>query len=500
MLKFTIYLCVLLLFLNCDFNTGKAILFEGEDDIISNLDPATSEEVSESQIISCIYESLIQLGVDYHTLQPEVAEEWEISGDLRKFRFRLKSGIRFHDGSPLNADAVDHSFQRQITLNSSSPLFNMIEHIEVLDSLNLEIQLKYPYAQFLYTLASPFGLKIISKSALEKYGNEIATHPVGSGPFMVKEFLTNQRLHLTANPHYRSSSGQAKEVVIKCYNDYFSLEKDFREQKLDLIYAVPGFSIDRLKWQGRIEYQILPPLNVIFLGFNCRQPPFSDPRVRTAVLKAININELVNIVYRGKSLQAKSPVPPRLFDTGTIQQAAFNLQEAKELLGEAGYPDGFSAKFFYLDRLRPRRTLIEAIEFNLQQLNINLEMIPFYSWSELNEACRSDSAQLIWNSWQADVAGDPENFLYSLFYSSSQFNFFQYRNPDVDHWLELSRLEPHPEKRQILYRKIVQQIVEDTPAVFVFHVIPVFAYNRQKIKELPLNPYGMVRYNQIVLN
>lgn len=500
MLKITINFCLFLLFLNCDFNTRKTILFEGEDEIVNNLDPARSEEASESKIISCIYESLMQLGADYHTLQPEVAEEWEISRDLQAFRFQLKSGIRFHDGSPLNAEAVIHAFQRQITLNSSSPLFNMIDHIELLDSLNLEIHLKFPYAQFLYTLASPSGLKIISKNALAKYEDDIAIHPMGSGPFLVKEFLKNQKLHLAANPYYRSRSGQVDEVIIKCYSDYFSLEKDFRKQRLDLIYAVPGFSIDRLKWQGMVEYQVLPPLNVIFLGFNCRKAPFSDPRVRTAVLKAININELVNIIYRGKSLMAKSPVPPRLFGADNIQQAEFNLQEAKDLLSEAGYPDGFSAKFFYMARTRPRRTLIEAIEFYLQQLNINLEMIPFYSWSELNAACRSDSAQLIWNSWQADVAGDPENFLYSLFYSSSQFNFFQYRNPEVDRWLELSRLEPEWEKRQILYEKIIRQIVQDTPAVFIFHVIPVFAYNRQKIKELPLNPYGMVQYHQIVLN
>jgi len=500
MLKIAIHFWMFMLFLNCDLNGKKTILLEGEDDLITNLDPARSEEASESKIISCIYESLVQLGSDYHTLQPEVAEEWEISDDLQTFRFRLKSGIRFHDGSPLNADAVIYSFQRQFALNSSSPLFNMIDHFQQHDSLNIAIHLKYPYSQFLYSLASPSGLKIISKSALGKYGDEIATHPVGSGPYLVKEFKQNQKIRLEAYPDFRSQSGQLKEVIIKRYRDYFSMEVDFREQKLDLIYAVPGFSIDRLKWQGMIEYQVLPPLNVIFLGFNCRQPPFSDPKVRKAILKAINIDEMVNIIYRGKSLKAKSPVPPRLFDAGDIQQAEFNLKEAKDLLSEAGYPNGFSAKFFFMDRTRPRRTLIEAIEFYLQPLNIKLEMIPFYSWSELNAACRSDSAQLIWNSWQTDVAGDPENFLYSLFYSSSQFNFFQYRHPDVDHWLELSHLEPEPEKRQILYRKIVQQIVQDVPAVFVFHVIPVFAYNRQKIKELPLNPYGMLLYHQIVLN
>jgi len=499
MIYLTISLCILFLFLGCDF-IEKKVVVEGLDDLVQSLDPAKNLEASESRIFSCIYESLLEIGSDYSTLEPGLAEEWEISRDLRTFRFHLRRSILFHDGSPLTAEAVVYSFRRQIELNSSSPLFNMIAAVRAVDSMAIEIELRYPYAQFLYTLTSTIGLKAVSQKALQKYGDDIAFQAVGSGPFMVKEFFKNEEIHLTANPDYRSPSSGVDEVIIKCYEDYFKLEEDLRQQKLDLVYAVPGFSIDRLKWQGKIDYQVLPSFNVIFLGFNCQQKPFSDKNVRQAVLEAIDVPDLVNNIYRGKSLPAEGPIPPILFNNRNIRQSEFNLQQAKKLLTEAGYPNGFSVKFFYLDRLRPRRTLLEAIEVGLQKLNIKLEMIPFYSWTDLNAACRSDSAQLVWNSWEADVLGDPENFLYSLFYSSSPFNFLHYKNFEVDHWLDQTRLEPEWEKRQILYEKIIRQIVQDTPAVFIFHVIPVFAYNRQKIKELPLNPYGMVQYHQIVLN
>jgi len=500
MIRFLIFLFTIFSLCGCDIYKKRIIIIEGTNDIIETLDPAKASEVSEPRIISSIYESLFELDSDYITLHSRLVKNWTVSKDLKSFRLQLKSGIRFHDGSPLQAEAVVYSFQRQITLNPESPLFSMIDEIQPLDSLQLEIRLKHPYAQFLYTLTSPVGLKVISKNALEKYGEEIGNHPVGSGPFQIKEFIRNKKICLVANPYYQEQNSSVQKVHIKFYSSYFEMEQDFLQQQIDLIYAVPGFSIDRLKWQGKVDYSILPPLNVLFLGFNCQQKPFSDGRVRRAILKAIDIPELVNIIYRGKALPAEGPVPPILFPNKNMRQSGFDLIEAKKLLREAGYPDGFSVKFFYLDRLRPRGTLLEALKVYLQKLQIELKMVPFYSWADFNAACRSDSAQLFWNSWDADVLGDPENFLYSLFNSSSAFNFFHYNNSQVDSWLEHAQQEPDREKRQAFYEKIIQQVLEDTPAVFVFHVIPVVAFNRQKIIELPLNPYGIVNYHQIVVN
>ena len=127
-------------------------------------------------------------------------------------------------------------------------------------------------------------------------------------------------------------------------------------------------------------------------------------------------------------------------------------------------------------------------------------MISFDSYTALNQACRSDSAQLFLNNWQADVLGDPENFLYSLFYSTSEYNFFHYMNPRVDKWLDSARVEPGWKERQKLYQKIVEQVMQDTPAVFLYHVIPVYAYNKRKIMSLPVNPYGIINYHQVLLN
>ncbi|MCK5453870.1 MAG: hypothetical protein KAJ16_05885, partial [Calditrichia bacterium] len=147
-----------------------------------------------------------------------------------------------------------------------------------------------------------------------------------------------------------------------------------------------------------------------------------------------------------------------------------------------------------------RNTIIEAIRNDLQKIKIQIVIKTFDTFEQLNQACRSDSAQLFLNSWQADVLGDPENFLYSLFYSTSDYNFFHYNNQRVDSWLDTARIEPDWEKRQLLYQKIVGQILEDVPAVFLYHVIPVYAYNQRKIKSLSVSPYSIINYHRVVLH
>ena len=117
-----------------------------------------------------------------------------------------------------------------------------------------------------------------------------------------------------------------------------------------------------------------------------------------------------------------------------------------------------------------------------------------------NQACKSDSAQMFISGWRSEVLGDAENFLYSLFHSGSKHNILHYENNKIDERLEDARREPSNQERQKLYREIMKTILNDTPAVFLYHVKPHFAYNREKIKSLPVNPYGIIQYHRVVLN
>ena len=467
--------------LNCEF-IEKNRLVEYVGAIPDGLDPAVNAGIYDSRIYSNIYESLLDLGEDGFTLHPGLAADWSVDKNLKRYVFNLESGRYFHDGSPVNAEALANSFRRQIQKNSSSPLFNMIASIEFSDSLTLIFNLKYDYAQFIYTLTSPIGLKAISKTALEKYRDDIKKHPVGTGPFKLKEWKAGQEIILDRFSEYPDFHGNVDEVVYKMSDNYSNIEKSFKNGDVDILYSVPGFYIDRLKWLGMIDYKIINPFAVIFFGFNNLDDTLKNQIVRRAILSCIDRLRLVHYILRGNSIIAKGPIPPVFSLSIEQSQPEFDLPLAQKLMKETGIRDTVILKLYYIDRFRARNTILEFLKNELEKVHLSLELIAFDSYEELNNACRSDTSQLFLTGWQADVLGDPENFLYSLFYSTSDYNFFHYNNQQVDSWLDTARIESDWKRRQILYQKIMRQILEDTPAIFLYHVIPVYAYNRHKIK------------------
>ncbi|RQW02543.1 MAG: ABC transporter substrate-binding protein [Calditrichaeota bacterium] len=498
--SFAVLFYVILFFCSgCDFSGSNNKISEGIESVIFNLDPATIKTPEDNRIVSLIYEPLVGLSDDYKTFEPGLAEKWSVSSDQRSYFFSLKPGIFFQDNSPVNTEALVFAFQRQMRLNLDSPLFSMIDSIHIIDSLTMRFTLKYPYTPFLYTLTSPVGLKGVSKKAILKYGDKLAEHPVGSGPYMFKKLDDNSELVLTKFELYPNHLPNIDQISFKVYSDYSEISNYFKESKIDLLYLIPGFYIDRLKWLGVVDYQVLPATSTVMIGFNSQSPPFHLPEVRRAVLLAINREKLVYNFLRGNSIPAKGPLPPVLFNYREITQPGYNPEKAAELLAKAGYPHGFRASFYYLDRYRARNTIFEAIKNDLEKAGIKLNLIPFYSWEELEAACRSDTSQVYWTAWGTDVLGDPENFLYSLFHSSSPHNLLHFRNNAVDRLLEEARREPDRQLREELYRQIVELVLRDVPAVFMYHVIPVYAYNRNKIEKLPLDPYGHVQYQNIVL-
>ena len=291
-----------------------------------------------------------------------------------------------------------------------------------------------------------------------------------------------------------------KITRIASYNeDYSHFEDLIKEGNCDIYYSVPGFYIDRLKWLGKVEYATVKAFSLVFLGFNNEDPLLKRKIVRQAILSCIDHSRLVQYILRGNSIIAEEPLPPVFSNPIEQSQQEYSLEYARELMKNAGLSGGLTLRFYDIERFRSRNTIIEAIRNDLQKIKIQIVIKTFDTFEQLNQACRSDSAQLFLNSWQADVLGDPENFLYSLFYSTSDYNFFHYNNQRVDSWLDTARIEPDWEKRQLLYQKIVGQILEDIPAVFLYHVIPVYAYNQRKIKSLSVSPYGIINYHRVVL-
>jgi peptide/nickel transport system substrate-binding protein len=500
MIRFCLILTISFFLAGCNILPNKNIVTQAIKHFPRGLDPAQHFGVDEIQIYSQIYETLLSIDKNYHTLTPNLAERWETSPDNQIFTFYLRSNVLFHDGGALTSEAVVRSFEWQIENNPLSPLSTVIDTVSIVDSLTITVKLKYPYSLFLYTLASPVGAPIISPKALQQFGSDIAFHPLGTGPFCLSKWNEKDEIQLTAFENYWSGKKNIDHISFKYYSDRFQREESIHKDNVDILYMVSGFSIDRLKWLGTIDYFVQPPVNILFIGFNNKTKPFNDIRVRKAVLKAINLPELVLNVNRGNAVTSKGPLPDVFFDYDTICQEGYDIQEAKKLLREAGYGDSLRLNFCFPKAAFLRQTIIELIKADLKKIGITLDVTLSDSWEEHYKAMNSDSSHIFINGGKSEIIGDAGNFLYTLFHSGSEYNTLQYNNTQVDKWLNQARIESDRQKRDKLYKQIVKAILNDTPAVFLYHVKPHFAFNRQKIKSLAVNPYGIIQFNRIILN
>jgi peptide/nickel transport system substrate-binding protein len=492
-------LALAFIFFMCN-NNPNSLLQYGIQYNPQGLDPAQNISIDAIQIFSQIYETLVSLDSDGLAIKPNLARDWFVNEDYTLFTFQLRSGIKFHDGTKLTAEAAKNSYLRQTRLNNDSPLFNQIESINVKDSLSIEIKMKSPAPIFLYNLTSPLSLIAISNKLLNNSNSEIAYHPIGTGPYKFDKWDENKFIRLSRFDEYWDQKSKVKTIYFKNLNTNLEREEAIMNSEVDLLYGISGFAVDRLKWLGIIEYQVLSPFSTIFHGFNLNDPILKNKKFRKAILHCIDIPSLVLNLLRGNSIIAKGPLPPSLFDYNTLSQDSFNLDQARKLLRESGIKDKLKFKLFYPKEGSDRYAIPEYIKTNLAKIGISSDLISYETWEEHNQACKSDSAQLFFSAWGSEVLGDPENFLYSLFSSTSESNYFHYHNPEVNHWLDEAARKPNREERNKLYQKIVKTILDDTPAVFLYHVKTHFAYNKEKIKHLPVNPYGIIQFNHIILN
>jgi len=462
----------------------------------SGLDPAKNTDFYEYQIYSQIYEPLLTLDNDYQTLLPCLAENWSISENKLLYTFYLRHDVRFHDGSLLTAEAARRSFLRQIHLRPEYPLFNVIDTIRSTGPVTLEIKLKYPFLPFLYSVASPSGLLVISQKAFEKYGDEIDRNPVGTGPFYLDTWEENKYITLKAFTGYREHSTVDKVSFI-LPDSTSQTEIMFRDGKLDVLYMVAGNWLNRLKWLGICEYFVQKPLNTFYLGFNLKNNPVNNLKIRQAIAGAINIKKLVYIANRGNAIPANGPIPPIFSGFEDLMQNNYNPDISKEILKEEGFENGLLLNLNVFSPTYSRQIKVELLKSQLEKIGITLQTNFFDTWESFTTSLKTNDCHLFLDGYGSELIGDPGNFLYALFYSTSVYNQTNYSNDKVDTLLEQAFHQSDRDVRHELYRSVVKIVLKDIPAVYDSYVKSIFAYNSKKIKSLVVNPYEFIYYHRL---
>ncbi|MGB9847359.1 MAG: ABC transporter substrate-binding protein, partial [Desulfotomaculales bacterium] len=274
------------------------------------LDPSRACDYASARVTANLYEGLVKFRPGSLEIEPALAKEWEISADGLTWTFHLRPGVTFHDGTPFNAQAVKFNVDRLLNKKDAygQLVYGMVEAVEATDELTVRFRLKFPYAPFLNNLALFFAAPVISPEAVKKYGDGLATHPVGTGPFFLEKWEKGKEIILAANPSYWGTKPAAGRIV-------FRLERDSRKRaalllngRADVIDASPE-EIPSLSAKGCQIWRITGP-DVSYLGFYTNKKPFSDAAVRQAACRAIDNERLVRELFGNMAVPASGPLPP----------------------------------------------------------------------------------------------------------------------------------------------------------------------------------------------
>ncbi|MBN2424528.1 MAG: ABC transporter substrate-binding protein, partial [Calditrichaceae bacterium] len=373
-----------------------------------------------------------------------------------------------------------------------------VERVEILDSLNVVFHLNHSSGGFLYSLASPFSLMISTRTVSES-GNKNDTIYYGTGPF-IKDNFSGPVYSIKKNKQYQGIKSELDRVYFVRLLDNENREYSLTKGEVDILSNISGHQIDRLKWLGKIDYYVQRPFDIFFLGFNNKNKEMKNIFLRKAIASAIDLKKLVFNVNRGNAVVAMGPLPEIYYNYEGSIQLEYNLNESKKYLLNSGLGKSVNLNIIIPKMALTRETLLETIKTQLSKIGISLNVIYSYNWDEHDKLVKDPKSHLFIDGARSEIIGDPEPFLYSLFSSNSVFNTMNYNSPDVDSLLLMLKKEGDANQRFILCNQIMKHIENDVPALFLYHVKSHYAYNKEKIKKMVVNPYGLIQYHKVQLN
>ena len=312
-------------------------------------DPYDANDTLSQAMAKSFYEGLF--GFDRNMkLIPVLAESYEASKDGLTYTIKLKKGIKFHDGTDFNAEAVKANFDRVTNPDNKLKrygLYSIIAKTEVVDPYTATITLKEPFSAFINDLAHPSGV-MISPAALKQYGSkDIAFHPVGTGPFKFVEWKATDYLKVAKNESYwRKGYPKVDTITWKPVVDNNSRAALMQTGEAQFTFPVPYELADVLKAKPNLELVAAPSIVLRYLSMNTQQKPFDNPKVRQAIAYAINKQALAKVAFAGYAVPADGVVPDAVEYSVKLGPWPYDLAKAKKLMAEAGYPNGFETELW----------------------------------------------------------------------------------------------------------------------------------------------------------
>lgn len=464
---------------------GTLIIADGVD--AETLDGHLYTSSPTAERMNHICETLFELTPEGR-LVPKLAVSYTISADGRRVTLKLRSGVKFHDGTPLDARAVKFNLDRILDRETRAPwrgLIDKVQEVVVLDPSTVVLLLSTPFAPLLAHL-SHSGTCMQSPTAIATKGAGYARSPVGTGPFKFKEWVSGDRVVVTRFDDYWGEKANLDEIQWKVIPDDGARVAAVEAGTVHVAKRVPPREIERLRGIRALRVEIVPSLRTIFVAFNTQRPPFDNKKVRQALNYAVNKEAIVKAILGGTARVSDAPIAPAVQGYSKIRTYAYDPDRARALLREAGFPTGLKAVFHHpTGRYIRDVEIAAAIQGLVRRIGVDLELQTM-DWATYVSFVRKPLAettmQMHMLGW-GTVTGDADYGLHQLFHSASWppvfFNTAFYKNPQVDSLLDRARTTFDQSERNRLYREAMEIIMDDAPWIFLHNESQVTAYRAE---------------------
>lgn len=452
------------------------------------LSPILMNDSASANITDHVYEKLFERNPDTMEYEPRLAESYENPDELT-WVIKLREGIKFHDGTPFNAEAVKYTFEKLRDPETAAPRASLMEPVDtitVLDEYTVEIKTKYPFGVFLASL-SHTNAAIVSPEADQK--QDLMNDPVGTGPFKFVSWVPGDQIVLESNPDYWGGEPELKKMVYKVVPEVSTAISMLQTGEVQFLDNLPSEQIQRIESIQNVDVEKIEGTPFYYLTVNHAKAENQDPEFKKAIASAIDRDAFVEKL-NGLGVRSDSVIGPKVFGYESSADnggTAYNAEQAKELVENNGY-DQRPLKLLTANRGN-FQLMAEIVQAQLTDagFKVNIESM---EWAAFLDAARAGEYDLTFLSW-SNITGDGSELFHPNFHSANvgSSNRAHYANPELDKLIEESRTTIDQEERQKILNAANELMLKNDDIVVMYHGVVTAALNSE-YTGLKLDPNG----------
>lgn len=463
-----------------------------------SLDPHNTTDSASKQIYSIVTETLVSLG-ENGELEPLLAKSWEQSEDGKTWTFQLQEGVKFHDGTPFNAEAVKLSFERVTDEENKLARYPFLgpylEEITTNGDYEVSFHLKEPVGPFLNIIAFASGSNIISPKTLEAGEEEIKTNPIGTGPYKLTNWSPGSDTTFEANKDYWGEAPKVDEITFRYVPETASRVIMLETGEVDIIYDAPATDVERLNETDGTKVLSKNINRTVYVGINTSFKPFDNVEVRQALNYAVDKAALTNNLYGGWVKESTAAVSEKSMMYSNVGSYEYDLEKAKDLLKQAGVEEGIKVRLIAAGNATRDHKAGEYVQASLQQLGFDVEL----QMLELNDylaTLEDPSKYELFLRGGIAHTNDANDLLQDSFSSGSGGNYAHYSNSELDKLIVDGATTSNDTERQKIYDQALKIIKEDAPWIFLYEDV-VHIGMRENVENLIVPPNNLWNFSKV---